>query len=477
MLPWFKKRDEYLDLVLVMCPGWGVIQAPAAIGYLKGFLEANNITCRCFDINIKSYKMFDEKKYWELNYPDHFVLPHMFERDIQKFLAPFIDIWARRILEFKPRAVGLSLYMSSINASVALARSLKKMEPQIVIIGGGPEVDRIKRVALDGIRPISPANRDIFDTFDVLVSGEGEETLLELMSKIKKGEDFSTTTGIVLKRDEQIIANSPRELMKDLDLIPEPDYTDLDLADYTGKALPVVTSRGCINRCTFCADSPLWKRYRCLSPEKTVKDMRNLAKRYSASSFEIVDSIFNGDIERLEKICDLIIDSGIRMQWSAKAMLRREMDYRLLSKMKKAGCCALAYGVESGSPGVLKDMRKSTDLGAIRRIIKDTHSAGIEPNCFFIIGYPTETEEDFKQTLRFIEEMGEFIHRFDQVTSCHIEEGSFLGLNTETYGITFDDQGHWYSKESTPEIRQERMGRFRDLARKLHTHYECEVQA
>lgn len=121
-------------------------------------------------------------------------------------------------------------------------------------------------------------------------------------------------------------------------------------------------------------------------------------------------------------------------------------------------------------------MRKNIDLEEAKRIIKDTRRAEIQPSCFFMIGYPTETEEDFQMTLDFIKENSEFIHRFDQVIGCHIEEDSHLGLNPDKYKIAFKEGG-WHSNESTPEIRKERLGRFRELARRLHGHYQCEVQA
>ncbi len=143
--------------------------------------------------------------------------------------------------------------------------------------------------------------------------------------------------------------------------------------------------------------------------------------------------------------------------------------------MKKSGCVSLAYGVESGSPFVLKDMRKNMNLDEVKRIIRDTKRAGIQASCFFLIGYPTETEEDFQLTLSFIEENAEYIHRFDQITGCHIEEDSYLGLNLDKYGITFKEDG-WHSQCSTPRIRMERLERFRMVATRLHKHYQCEVQ-
>lgn len=474
-LPGSKKDKGGLDLVLVMCPGWGVVQPPVGISYLKSFLAKHAISVKCLDLSLRLYKVFPEKKYWDLNYPEHFIIPGMFDKDILPFLNPFIDEWAQEILSYNPRVVGFSLFMSSMNASLLLARKLKEFKPDLVILGGGAEATRVKRVIVDGIKNVAPVNRDILSAFDILVDGEGEMGLLEVISLYKKGEDFHHVDGAYYTRDGRVIVNTPRRLIEDLDILDAPDFSDFELDDYTRRALPVVTSRGCRNRCTFCADSPLWKIYRHRSPEKVVEEMRFLSEHHRSGQFEIVDSTFNGDIRRVERISDLIISSKLDIQWSAKATLSEGMSYGLLRKMKEAGCLSLAYGVESGSPHVLRDMRKYMDLEVAKRVIRDTHRAGIQPNCFFIIGYPTETEEDFQLTLNFIEENAEFIHRFDQVTGCHIEEDSYLGLNLDRYAILLKENG-WYSKESTPGIRKERLARFRELARRLHSYYKCEVQ-
>lgn len=460
-----------------MCPCWGIEQPPVGIGYLKGFLENRNINVRCLDISLELYKVFPEKKYWDLNYPEHFITPQIFEKDILPFLNPYIEIWAKQILNFNPQAVGFSLFMSSINASLVLAQHLKKAKPGLKIIGGGPEVTRIKRIMVDGIRGFAPLNRgSITDNiFDVLIDGEGEETLLEILSLIKESRDYHNVKGALYIENGRFIASEPRGLIGNLDTLPPPDYSDFEFSGYTKETLPLVTSRGCMNRCTFCADSPLWKTYRYRSAKSVLEEIKSLIKQYGRNNFEIVDSTFNGDIRRLDTICDLIIESKLNIQWSAKVTLRKEMSYELLGKMKKAGCCGLGYGVESGSPHVIKDMRKNIDLAEAKRIIRDTWRAGIRANCFFIIGYPTETEEDFQMTLDFIKENAEFIYCFDQITGCHIEEDSYLGLNLDKYGIIFKEDG-WYSQYSTPGIRKERLGRFRELARKLHQNYQCEVQ-
>lgn len=471
-------KTNNLDLVLIMCPAWGAIQPPVGISYLKGFLKNYDINVKCFDLSIEFYNAFPQKQYWDLNYPEYFVVPYLFEKDILPVLTPFINIWTERILSYKPKAVGFSLFTSSINVSLLLAHQLKKRSPDLIILGGGAEATRIKRIEVDGIRRIAGLNKMIIadDIFDVLIEGEGEKALLEILLLIKQNRDFHNVEGILYKKDGKFIANRSRDFLELDTMSFPPDYDDFELCNYTERTLPLVTSRGCINRCTFCSDSPLWKIYRYRSPENVIEDIKFLTKQYRKREFEIVDSTFNGNIQRVDRICDLIIASKLYIKWSAKVTLRKEMSYELLIKMKKAGCCSLAYGVESGSPCVLNDMRKNTNIGEGKRIIEDTWRAGIRANCFFIIGYPTETEKDFQMTLNFIQKNARFIYCFDQITGCHIEEDSYLGRNLDKYGVIFKEDG-WHSQDSTPAIRRERLEKFRDFARRLHKHYQCEVQA
>jgi hypothetical protein len=468
---------DSLDLILAMCPGWGVENPPVGISSLKGFLEKHRISVKCLDLSLDLYAASPEKKYWNLNYPEHFMVPKLFKRNIQPLLGSFIEKWARQILSYNPKAVGFSLFMSSISVSLLLAQELRKLSPDLIILGGGPEVTRLKRVLIDGIQRVAHLNKGAIagDIFNALVEGEGEETLLEIMSLIKQGRDFHSARGILYTENGRSVCNQARGLIRDLDILPAADYHDLELANYSGAFFPLVTSRGCVNRCAFCADSPLWKVYRCRSAEKVLEEIGILIREYGRKKFEIIDSTFNGDLTRVSRICDLLISSGLDLEWSAKAILKKDMSYELLEKMGKAGCRSLAYGVESGSPRVLKEMHKNIDLDAVKRIIRDTHRAGIQASCFFLVGYPTETEKDFQMTLDFIQENAEFIYCFDQITGCHIEEDSYLGLHLAKYGIVFKEDG-WHNRESTPAIRRERLERFKGLANRLHKQYQYEVQ-
>jgi hypothetical protein len=471
----FPAQNAGLDIALVLCPGWGVTQPPVGISYLKSYLSANGYKAQCIDLSLELYKQFEEKKYWDLNYPQFFIEPELFEDYILPRLAQPIARWAKHILALPAETIGFSLYMSNLLVSNLLALKLKQLKPGIKIIGGGPEVTRIKRVFSGQRLWSAPITIDIFKAFDVLIEGEGEQTLTEWLSKQKQQLKQPDTKGLMFEQQGKVTINKPRPLLSDLEPVNIPDFSDFLLDEYQVPVLPVVTSRGCVNHCSFCADSPLWKTYRTVSAEKTVEALEVLAGKHQINNFEIVDSVFNGSIKRLEMICDRIIDRSLDIRWSAKACLNRAMDIALLNKMKKSGCQSLSYGLESGSETVLKSMRKNIDLKQAQRIIKQTKQAGIQANCFFIIGYPTETEQDFQKTLDFISRNAKYIDRFDQVTGCHIEEDSYLGRNLDKFGIEFRPDG-WYCRGNTPEVRKQRLQRFKEHAQRLHKHYVCQVQ-
>ncbi|MBN2482616.1 MAG: radical SAM protein [Candidatus Omnitrophica bacterium] len=472
---WLRRKKKKIATVLVMCPAWGVLHPPANLAYLKAFLAGQGLGVKCFDFNVELYEIFPQKKFWDLNYPEYFIIPHLFSRHIYPVIEKHIDDWAHEILQDDPATVGFSLYMSTVNVSVLLAKKLKGLNPHMTLVAGGAEVNRIKKILIEGVRPATPLNRELFEVFDLLIDGEGEDGLYEICRRKDKTRGFHDVPGIVYASTEKLCAMPPRPLIHDLDSIPFPVFDDFILKKYITDTLPLVTSRGCVNRCAFCADSPLWKTYRCMSAEKVVADMKTLAARYRMNDFEIVDSTFNGDISRVEDMCDLILQKRLKVRWSAKAIVRKEMDFRLLEKMRRAGCVSLAYGIESGSESILKDMGKTFSVGLAEKVIRDTHDAGISANTFFLIGFPTETDQDFQKTIVFMKRNARFIQSFAQVTGCHIEEGSSLGMNPERWGIRFEPDG-WYSEKSTPAVRKQRLEEFRKVARQVHRHYVCEVQ-
>lgn len=435
----FIRKEKKPDIILVICPTWDIAQPPVGLAYLKAYLRQKGYNAKCFDFNIDLYKCIKDKSWWNLNNPELFILKKEFET-VKSTIISFIKKWAKQILSEKSKIIGFSLYMSTVNTSLLLAKELKKQQPNIKLIAGGPEATRIKdKIQKENI-------------FDYIIKGEGEVFLHNVVEQIKKSTDIGYTD----------------KFIKDLDFLPFPDYSDFNLSLYTKPyQLPIVTSRGCIGNCTFCADKPLWKIYRYRHAENIYDEIKYMAKKYAVKNFEFVDSTMNGNLKELSKLCDLIIKNRIKIKWSGKAILRKDMNFKLLKKMKQAGCMSLAYGMESGSQTVLNDMGKNIKVEEAEKIIKDAFKAGIDVCCFLIIGYPIETENDFQLTLDFIKRNYKYIKEFDQITGCHIEYNSYLGQNLDRYKIEFKKDG-WHSPNSTPTIRKRRLNKVKQFLEILY---------
>lgn len=226
--------------------------------------------------------------------------------------------------------------------------------------------------------------------------------------------------------------------------------------------IPIVTSRGCVNRCTYCAERVFWKNYRFRSAENVYTEIKHQHDTLGKNSFYIVDSLINGNMKELERLCDLIIkDNTLRIYWGGKAAIRPEMTRGILQKLYKAGNRSIVYGIESGSDKVLQDMGKRFDIELTTKVIKETHESGIAVGTFWIIGFPTEKEEDFEETIRFIRTNKAYIDIVTPGYGCGILKGSELFINYRKYGIEFKENG-WYSSYTTPEIRDTRLKRFKE---------------
>jgi hypothetical protein len=184
-------------------------------------------------------------------------------------------------------------------------------------------------------------------------------------------------------------------------------------------------------------------------------------------SFIFYDPLLNGNIRVLSRFCDLINDAvsqGVirQVKWSGEAIIRPEMTIELLKKMKRAGCCDLSYGMESGSQSVVESMGKRFKISDAETVIRATHDAGIGVTLNFMVGFPTETEEFFQETLDFIKRNREYIDWVMPSESfCYIDKGTYLYEHAEEFGVlSFPHTNFWKSidgKNNYPE----RLRRFR----------------
>ncbi len=331
--------------------------------------------------------------------------------------------------------------------SLLLARKLKKIQPKILTVLGGP--------AFASWEEVMSVNPEI----NVTVRGEGEITISDIADSYDGSlESIKGINGILYReKNGEIVSNVDRPLIKCLDDLPFPDYDNLPLEEYPQNKfgmpiMAVVGSRGCIGDCVFCVEKRLWgNTYRMRSPENIVLEFKNIKEKHGVSTIRFNDSLINCNIRSLEKLCDLLIKENIGMQWMGMARVRSEMTDKLLGKMRQAGCIGLWFGIESGSPRILSTMKKGYDIETAKKVICNTAKNGIRVLTFMIVDFPGETQQDYEQSVAFLEQNYDFI---DQVSISRfgVLPGSEMSNNPQEYGIELvkENAGNNYSYLYSP---------------------------
>jgi len=301
--------------------------------------------------------------------------------------------------EEKPDVVGIQCVTIERGQSYKLAKIVKKELPKCIIIFGGQHASCFPEQMFK-LAPI-----------DYVVIGEGELTIIELIKAIEKGNDLYNIKGLAFKEAQNKIKINPsRELINDLDIIPFPDYSAIDLSQYaTNKfgekvaSASMITSRGCIYNCAFCSSTHFWGRhYRVRSAENVIKELSELYDK-GIRQFDFIEDNFIVDKERMIKICQWMIDKkDIRFFVTASI---RIMDEERLKWLKDAGCFALNFGMESGCDKILKNISKYQTKEDIKKAYLLTKKYGIKIIGSLIVGCPGETKETIKETAELLNEI------------------------------------------------------------------------
>jgi radical SAM superfamily enzyme YgiQ (UPF0313 family) len=306
----------------------------------------------------------------------------------------------------KPDLVGITTTTENRFLSFRLARIAKEAYPQVFTILGGPHLKSTAEDTLSHIRAV-----------DATVSGEGEETVLELVRCLEAGDSLAKVRGLSWRdRGGVIRHNPPRLPVADLNQLPLPARHLEPWKQYNfrmevpGKGLlpagNMMTSRGCPFTCTFCATPTNWgPRVRALSPENVLREIEHLQERYGAKVIWFYDDTFNFHPSRTERICDLIIERKLDISWFCEVRVDI-LKKPLLEKMVRAGLFHVGFGIESGSERICRDIiTKRATLAQASDAIAWSREFGIIANPFFIFSHPTETWEEAQQTMAIIESL------------------------------------------------------------------------
>ncbi len=244
---------------------------------------------------------------------------------------------------------------------------------------------------------------------DIVVMGEGEETLAELVGAISTKKSFKQIRGIVYYDDDQIVVNDRRSTITDVDSILWPAY-DMFLIEYyrllsgphsTSKDffMPVLSARGCTFRCNFCYRMD--KGYRPRSSEAILEEIKYLHRDYNINYIQFADELLMASKARTIELCETIIKSKLDFRWFCNGRLNYATP-EVLKIMKKAGCVFISYGIESFDDTALKVMDKSLTTKQITKGIEATLKAGISPGYNIIFGNIGETKEILNKGVEFL---------------------------------------------------------------------------
>lgn len=266
----------------------------------------------------------------------------------------------------KPKSVGINVFSTNYKRALSILNKIKS--PYKIV--GGPHATLIKE--------------KLKSKKYVLIIGEAESVILDILKNKPSGIVYG---GVV----------------ENLDPLPFIDRSFFKNDPYAlegKKEASVISTRGCIFNCVFCSNPIIGgRRVRTRSINNILKEIK-LLKKSGVNSIHFVDDIFNYDKKRLENFCNALIKEKIKIKW--RALCRTDnLNIKILKKMKKSGCYKLAFGVESGTPRILRYIGKNFDLSKVEKVFKICRTLRIETKAFFTIGYPSETIKEIQNTIDF----------------------------------------------------------------------------
>lgn len=295
-----------------------------------------------------------------------------------------------------PKVIGLTATTPTYPNALRTARFIKAWNPDSVVVLGGVHATSM------------PAESLADGPFDYIVLGEGEATMLELCQHLLHGSPASVedVDGLAyLDAAGDMVRTPPRMPIQDLDALPFPARDLLELNRYVKKGA-LCSSRGCPNNCNFCACHLIFgRRYRTPSVGRVLDELEHLLNVYGIDEIDFNDDTFNWDADRVFAICDGIKERGLKLRWSCFCRAA-QMTPEIASAIKKAGCDAVQFGVESGSAKILEHIGKRTTPRQVEDAVRASAQAGISAIvCGIMVGHPQDTVETVRETIEFAEHL------------------------------------------------------------------------
>lgn len=294
------------------------------------------------------------------------------------------DRAAQSLLSQRPDAVGFTSLGCSFLFALNVAARLKRQEPELPILLGGPHATMLYREILERFRQ-----------FDVIVRYEADEIFPAVLAKLES-RDFAGIPGVSW-RANGLKFNQGTPKVENLDTLPLPKYDYYPVTELDLDLLRVEAGRGCPFMCTFCSTASFFQRsFRLKSAARLVQDLDILHDRYGYVDFKLDHDLFTVNKRKILEFCEAVKDRNYRWRVSARVDC---VDNELLHKMAEAGCVGMYFGIETGSRRMQEIARKRLDVDLVEPTLAITEQLGIRSTASFITGYHEELETDLADTL------------------------------------------------------------------------------
>lgn len=253
--------------------------------------------------------------------------------------------------------------------------------------------------------------------FDVIVLGEGEETILALLGAIKTGRPYAEVKGIAFRDGDEIVTTGLSARRRDVDDIPSPDWDALPIEQYIsghqingvnmGRSMPLLATRGCPYQCTFCSNPGMWtRRWIPRDPVKVVDEIELYVRKYKVTNFDFQDLTAIVKRQWAIDFCDEIIRRDLKITWQMPSGTRSEtFDDEVADRLYRSGCRALAFAPESGDEELLAAVKKQVKLDKLFEAAQVALKRNLTLSCFFVIGFPEETDASMRKTMALIRKL------------------------------------------------------------------------
>jgi radical SAM superfamily enzyme YgiQ (UPF0313 family) len=451
-----------VDIVIINVPGTITLRPPAAPALLKASIESQGFTCKTLDFNIRLYHeiSLDQISKFE----GYFCFGT--DLDLSDLAVDLIDSWAKEVAAYNSKFVGISVFTYQNRVATRLfCQALRKHTKSKIVLGGQGLTD-------GGILGSQGFAKELINLglADYYIKSEGENSLVELL---KGNTNYS---GINSDTFTQV---------DNLNSLPIPNYSDYQFELYEMKSLPITASRGCVRACSFCDIHDHWE-YRYRTGENIVNEIVSLSQQHNIYDFKFTDSLVNGNLKEFKIFCKLLAEHNRsatnKIHWSGQYIVRgaKHLNEQYWEDLSASGGGNLGMGVETGSDQVRQHMNKNFTNEDLDYTMEMLDKYNITCVFLMLIGYPTETQKDFQDTLdMFIR----YKHLANRIITG-IDFGSTLGILPNTplynraheYHIDLDKyENNWINHNNPTLTIEERIRRRKyaaEHAKKLGYEFE-----